>query len=136
MPLSFGQGTDFSFSSTFQTDAVFDTSAKLNGLGICAEITNNFPVDLRAKASVLLDGEQVELLNKDGSPIEIKAGQKTAIDAVIAKKDGSVFSKMGDIKLEAGAKVTGVSAKFNIDNSISLNVKSISAPNGITITVK
>lgn len=136
LPLSFSKGTRFKIEKTFKNKLDFDASASVSKLGIRIELTNNFPVDIEAILKIQIDGQMMQIETKDQSPIKVEAGKTADMTLIAGKPDGSSFTTIGDLEMSAAASVSSGLAVLNANDGLSIRVKSVSAPDGITLKLK
>ena len=136
LPLSFAGGTRFKIDKTFKNKLEFDATATVSSLGIRIELTNTLPVDIEAIIKLLIDGQMVQIETKDHSPIKVEAGAAADMTLVARKPDGTSFTSIGDLELSLAASVTSGKAVLNANDGMSIRVKSVSAPDGITLNLK
>ena len=55
---------------------------------------------------------------------------------IAGKPDGSSFTTIGDLEMSAAASVSSGPAVLNANDGLSIRVKSVSAPDGITLKLK
>lgn len=136
LPLSFARGTRFQIEKAFSNKLDFDATATVSKLGIRLELKNDTPVDLDTAIKLVIDGQKVQIETDDKSPIMVAAGATSDFKLIAAKADGSSFSSIGDIEIVAGASVSSEKAVLNAGNQLSIRVKSVSVPDGITLKLK
>lgn len=136
LPLSFGRGTRFQIEKTFSNKLDFDATATVSKLGIRLELKNDLPVDLNAVIKFVIDGQTVQIEKEDKSPIVVAARTASDFKLIAGKPDGSRFTSIGDVQIVASASVSSEKAVLNAGNELLIRVKSVSAPEGITLKLK
>ena len=128
-PMKVDKGSYINLDATVKNSINID-QIKAKSFSIDMEAGNGLEFDLSAQMTIMIDGKETAV---SPATISLPAGKTTALTVSIAGDDVSL-EQIGDITVKAKASAPSDGCKLNAEQSLSLALKKIAFPNGITIT--